>query len=352
MKNNDKIKVLMVGPDLSVKGGMTSVVNGYYECGLDKKVDLKFIGSVNDKNAICKIIKMISGFCKYLLNVNKYDIVHIHMSYRLSVYRKCLYLRIAKFFGKKVILHAHGSEFKIFYDEECNNKQKRYIAKCFNMSDKIIVLSEEWYEYFKKIVSEDKLVVIYNSISIPKDFKKNIDNKNILFLGKIGDRKGVYDLIDVIEKLSKEYKTIKLFIGGNGEVEKLISIIKERKLEETIQYIGWTTGNKKNKYLKDCSYYILPSYNEGMPMSVLEGMSYKNITLSTYVGGIPKVISNYENGLLFNPGDKEKMYEYFKELFSNKKLRKKLSDNARITTEEKFNIEKVINELMILYKNV
>ena len=301
---NKKIKILMLGPARDVKGGMTSVVDSYYDYGLDKEVELKYIETVNDKNSFSKILKIVKGFTIFILCIKKYDIVHIHMASRRSTFRKGKYVRIAKRKGKKVITHIHGAEYKKFYNE-CNNKEKEYVRKTLELSDKLVVLSEEWKEYFSNLVKKEKICVIYNSIAIPNDFEKNTDTKNILFLGRFGKRKGIYDLIDVIEKICKEYPETKLFAAGDGEIENVRTIIKERHLENNIIILGWITGEEKEKYLKECCYYILPSYNEGMPMSLIEGMAYKNIPISTNTGGIPKVISNNQNGILIDAGDKE-----------------------------------------------
>ena len=348
-KNNEQVvKVLMIGPARSVKGGMTTVVDNYYEYGLDKLVDLKYIETCNDSNKVSKLIKEIKGMREFKKEIDNFDIVHIHMASRRSTFRKGKYVRIAKSKNKKVILHIHGAEYKLFYNE-CDEKQKEYVKETLALSDKVIVLSEEWKDYFKNLVDEEKIVVIYNSIVIPENFEKNLDTNKLLFLGRIGQRKGIYDLIEVIEALKEIYPDIKLFVGGDGEVEKLKEIINEKKLEQNIEYIGWISGKKKEDLLKECSFYILPSYNEGMPMSLLEGMAYKNVVISTRVGGIPKVIENNKNGILINPGDKEKLQQELTRLLGNKKLRLSLSKEARNTIESKFNIENNIRTLVALY---
>lgn len=196
------------------------------------------------------------------------------------------------------------------------------------------------------------MIVVYNSIVVPKDFNKNINTNSILFLGRIGNRKGIYDLIEVIERIIPKYPNIKLYVGGDGEVEKLNRIISERKLKKNIEYIGWVSGEKKEQFLKNVSFFILPSYNEGMPMSVLEGMAYKNITISTNVGGIPKVIKNEENGIIIEPGDKARMEMYILRLLENEELREKLSKEARKTITENFNIEVIIKKLEEIYMYV
>ena len=288
------MKILMLGPARTVKGGMTSVVDNYFNYGLNQKVDLKYIETINDKNKFLYFLKEIKGKIEFLTNVKKYDIIHIHMASRRSTFRKGKYVRIAKKFNKKVILHIHGAEYKIFFNE-CNEKQKKYVIKTLNLADKIIVLSEEWKEYFSKLVNPQKIVVIYNSIVLPEDLKKDLETQNLLFLGRFGKRKGIYDLIEVVSKLIVNYPNLKLYAGGDGEIEKVEAMIKNKNMEKNVQLLGWVTGREKERILKEASFYVLPSYNEGMPMSLIEGMAYKNVCISTDVGGIPKVINNNVN---------------------------------------------------------
>ena len=345
------MRVLMIGPARSVKGGMTTVVDNYYKCGLDKKVDLKYIETINDHNILSKFFKELIGVFEFRLNIKKYDIVHVHMASRRSTFRKAKYIRLAKKNGKKIIIHIHGAEYKKFF-EECSSKQREYIKNTLNMSDKVIVLSEEWKDYFKKIIDESKIIVIYNAIILPNDFDKDVNTKKILFLGRLGKRKGIYDLLDVMSEIVKNDANVKLYIGGDGEVEQVKNVIVSDGLQNNVKYVGWISGKQKEELLKNCSIYILPSYNEGMPMSVLEAMAYKNVTISTNVGGIPKVICNEQNGIIINPGDKKTLNNYINKILIDEDFRKKLSLNARSTIEQKFNMEKNLEKILEIYENV
>lgn len=348
----EKLKILMLGPARNVKGGMTAVVDNYFDYGLDKEVDLKYIETKNDKNIIRKLVKMFIGYFEYIINLKKYDIIHIHMSSRKSTIRKGIYLKTAKRYNKQAILHIHGGEYKIFYENECNERQKKRVREILNLADKIIVLSEEWKNFFKGLVEEEKIEVIYNSIVIPKDFEKNLNTQKILFLGRIGPKKGIYDLLDVIEELIKKYPKLMLYVGGDGETDNIKRIIAERNIENNVKFLNWVKGEEKEKLLRECSFYILPSYNEGMPISVIEAMAYKNVTISTEVGGIPSLIKNMENGILVKPGDKEALYKNLELLLEDDKLRKKLSDAARIRAEKDFNINSNMKKILDLYNNL
>lgn len=350
----DKLNVLMLGPARNVKGGMTSVVDSYYDYGLDKKVNLKYIETINDKNKISKFISEVKGYIEFEKYIDKYDIVHIHMASRRSTFRKGKYVKIAKNKGKKVIIHLHGAEFKVFINE-CNFKQRQYVEKILNLADKIVVLSEEWKEYMETLIRDkDKIIIIHNAIIIPKDFNKNLDTQKILFLGRIGKRKGIYDLIDVFKNIIYKYPNAHLYVGGDGEVENFKKIIRDNKLMDNVSYIGWTSGKEKEKYLKECSFFCLPSYNEGMPMALIEGMAYKNIAISTNVGGIPRLIEDGVNGFCIEPGDKERLQQILEKLLNkdNADKREQISINARKTIKNKFDIKKNIENLLKIYNEM
>ena len=332
-------KVLMLGPARNVKGGMTTVIDNYYNAGLNKIVELKYIETCNDsRNRALKFLKEIEGKINFYKEIDKYDVVHIHMASRRSTFRKAKYAHIAKKKGKKVILHIHGGEYKIFYNE-CNEKQKEYIKETFNLADKIIVLSESWKQYFKSLVNEEKIVVISNAIKIPNDFEKDFNRNELLFLGRIYEQKGIYDLLEAFSKLKNEFSDIRLSICGDGELDKINKFIVENNLTSNIKCYGWVSGKEKEKLLTKSSIFLLPSYNEGMPMSILEAMAYKNIVITTNVGGI-----------MIAPGNKEQLYIKIKDIIKDKNKKEKISENARRLIENKFDINKVIKKLIDIYR--
>lgn len=346
------LKVLMLGVSRTAKGGISSVVNNYYKAKLDKKIKLKYIETVNDKNIFLKSVSIIKGYLLFIFSVFKYDIIHMHMASRNSTFRKNFYLKISKFLHKKVIIHLHGGEFKIFYLNECNKYKQNKIKKLFKFADKVIVLSEEWKIFLSSFVDENKIVILNNSVLLPRNFTKNLKNKKILFLGDIGNRKGIFDLIYVFNDLLKIDRDFELYIGGNGDINKMSNLINELNLNKHVHYLGWIDNNKKKRYLKDCTYYILPSYNENLPISILESMSYKCISISTNVGGIPSLIKNNINGFIIEPGSKEELLNLIINIKDNFLLKKKVSKNAYNTIKNNYVLKKNINDLINIYNDV
>lgn len=345
------MKVLMLGPGRQDKGGIATVVNQYYDVNIDRKVDLKYISTMHDGNKCKKAITALYALCDYVKEIDKYDIVHVHMSARNSFYRKKIFIEIAKKKNKIIIIHVHGSEFDVFYNQECNEKQKEQIKKIFAMADMVVVLSAEWKDFFKTICDENKIKILHNAVVVPEYKKKSISNHNILFLGRLGKRKGIYDLLEIMPNVIDKIPDVHLYYGGDGEIEEVKERVKQLNLQNNCTYLGWIDGTEKNKMLEKCSVFILPSYHEGMPMAILEAMSYSSIVVSTYIGGIPQVIKNEINGYLFEAGDLIGLENSLLKAF-DENGKEEIAYNAYKTMKEEFDVENNIEILCEWYQQL
>lgn len=299
------VKVLVIGPSpTKSKGGMSTVIEEIKE---DKKLNQKFkidiYESYIDGNKLRVLLFSIISFLRFYFTKRNYDIYHIHVASYGSTFRKGLYVRTAKKWGKKVILHIHGSEYMIFY-EKSNKKDK--IRLILNTADKVIALSDGWKRKFDETFGLTNCVVLENGIDMER-LKPAITScyehpHTFVSLGRLGERKGTYDLIDAIYHVKNQIPDIKCYLAGDGEIEKYKKIIKEKKLEDNIIVVGWADFDKKIELLKKSNVVVLPSYNEGLPMAILEGMACGKAIISTIVGAIPEVVKE-ENGILIQPGD-------------------------------------------------
>ncbi|MCM0647415.1 glycosyltransferase family 4 protein [Clostridium swellfunianum] len=347
------MKVLMIGPHRKLKGGVSTVVNNYFKAGLQEKINLKYIPTSIEGS----MLKNIFFFMFALINITCYlafkkiDVAHIHMASRGSFYRKSLIVLICSVFRKQIVIHLHGAEFDVFYHKESNASKRKYISYILNKADCIIALSEEWKEKIS-IYCNSKVEVVYNSVDIPKaNFYKN-GSRNLLFLGRIGKRKGVFDIIRALSEVKKLGYNFKLLVCGDGEVEQLKNLTKEYNMQQDVIIHGWISGDSKDELLKNIGINLLPSYNEGMPMSVLEAMSYGIPTIASNVGGIPKIIEHGINGYVIEPGDIELLKKYIILLLGDQDLREELSRKSYNTVKGKFDIEVQLDKLLKIYKSL
>jgi glycosyltransferase involved in cell wall biosynthesis len=348
------MKVLMIGPSRKGNGGMATVVNNYFNSKILKDIDLVFMSSTIDGHIIIRLLYNFVALSRIFLTLifdRAIHIVHVHMSHRGSFYRKALIISLAKLMKKKVIIHLHSSQFDIFYERECSDKAKKYVEKIFQKADYVVVLSEEWKE---KIDSWFKCnsTVLYNAIFINEKNEYKNNSNNITLLGRLNERKGLYDLIQVVEPICKKFPEIKFALAGDGDLGKLRSAIEELRISDNVKILGWIGDKERDLLLRDTLVYVLPSYNEGMPMSILEAMSYGVPVLASNVGGIPKVIVDGNNGYMINPGDIKALEDKLCDLLGNSELREKFSEASYKTVKETFDIEAHVNKLLSLYNSL
>lgn len=312
--------ILTIGIDYRVvRGGVAAVENVYstFYQPFNHVTTTVTNGQVKKLLVLCKAIMQ---FLYWMLFHPEIKIVHVQGSVGASFWRKAIFIYIAKFFHKKVVWHMHAGRFAVFY------QQHRYaVRKVVNKSDVIIALSEYWKEYFKNEFPTKRVEIIKNVISAPRVHKQQTGYFTLLFLGLLGKNKGIYDLLECIRDHKVEFQgKLKLYIGGNGEIEHVKQLIKVYGIADITIFEGWVSGDKKIELLNKSDAYILPSYKEGLPISILEAMSYGMPIISTPVGGIPEIVSNGENGYLVEPGNKEDIYKAIISLLNDSDLRNRM----------------------------
>ena len=355
MKENKNI--LMLGSDLSVKGGIVSVIKNYVEYSNWGNYNLKFIPTHKEGNKIYKILYFIIALIKILFYVtkNNYHIIHIHVSERGSIKRKRIIINMVKKISpsSKIVLHHHGAEFDKYYDNLSPSK-KNAINNMLNKVDVNIVLSNRLISMITSKEPNAKVEVLYNAVKTYKNNKYNNNGNNILFLGRLGTRKGTYDFLEVVKELKEIFikKKIKVNLCGDGEIDKVKEYIKNNNLEKVTNHIGWIKPTEKEKIFSRTIINVLPSYNEGLPMTILETMAYGIPNISTNIASIPEVIFNDNNGFIIEPGNKSELKEKMMVLINDEEKRKKFSIKSKETIDEKFSLEKHITKLIEIYESL
>lgn len=339
--------VLTIGIDYRVVHGGVAAVENVYSTFYKP---FNHVTTVVNNGKVWKLLtffRALFNFTGWMLLHKEIRIVHVHGSSGASFWRKRIFIYIAKLFNKKVVLHMHGGRFGDF-SKEHRNTVKKTLDKC----DAIIALSEYWKKFFQFEFNCKKVEIIKNVITAPSIMPKDHKVFTLLFLGLISRNKGIYDLLDVIEEHKNEFIGNLIFkVGGNGDVNNLIQLITKKGISDIVSYEGWVSGDKKTELLNESDVYVLPSYKEGLPISILEAMSYSLPVISTCVGGIPEIILNGENGYLINPGDKEALYDAINKLKSSEKLRIRMGNLSKPIVNEHMP-QCVENQLKELYESL
>jgi glycosyltransferase involved in cell wall biosynthesis len=349
-----KKKVLVVGSSLEDKGGIVTVMDNISRSINNEKFQLDWVETYITGSKLKRVMIFLKGLMLFIYKMffQRPNLVHIHMSYNGSFYRKSIFVLICKMIKLPVIVHVHGSTFKDFY-KKLNSFQVKYCHYILNNTDQIIVLSIQWKDFFSSFVDPNKIFVLYNGVQ-QSGFKKT-DKNNVpvcLFLGRLGERKGIYDLLKAIKHLKDKGVKAEFWLAGDGEVEKVNNLIKDYGIEKSTRTLGWINGLEKKELLQKADVLALPSYNEGLPMAILEAMDYGLAIISTPVGGIPEVIKADENGYLVNVGNTTELAEALAKVIEDDDLRALMGINNKKKIEKQFNLNVLIKDLEMLYNKI
>lgn len=335
-----KIRVLMCSSDRKEKGGMNSVIDQLMDHDWGDDFQFAYLATHVTGSLVKKTLFFSNAYrkLKNLIKQNAFDIIHIHMSYKGSFYRKYYVTKLSKKYSKKVIIHLHGSEFKDFYN--CgDSKRKKQIRELFSIADASIVLGEDWKNFILSIVPKANVIVINNAVPLPDiETKKIGKTRTFLFLGALIQRKGVVDLLNAVKQMkNQDVSNFRLLIAGvGGEEERLKEYVKANELQSYVRFLGWITKEQKPELLKKADVLVLPSYNEGLPIAILEAMSYGLPIISANVGSIAEAVKENENGFLIEPGDVDALTCAMIKLTNDLELWEKKSSMSREICEKKF----------------
>lgn len=287
------------------RGGIAQVLSNYDNYIFD---DMNFLANSCDGTRITKFIFLVYAFLHYSLKLalcRSIKIVHIHTSSYFSYKRSSYFARIAKFFNKKVIMHVHSGKFSQYYAE-----YPAFVENGLKYCDKVIALTPTWKEFFSSIIDADKIEVVPNPVPMPSHIERKFNGKlRFLFMGFVSRDKGAMDLLEmVVSHKGRLSKKTQFTLCGNDIDCNVGKYIRENHLGDLVVYRGWVKGEDKQKMFDSHDVLVLPSYAEGLPMTIIEAMANGMPVIASNVGGIPDIVKERINGLLITSGNKNELF--------------------------------------------
>ncbi len=298
-------KVLTVGPDIHGSGGLCALMRVYARVS-DRFHMLPF-SSRNGRIAgflteMSTLLRM--PFCR----LAGYNVLHVHATSDSFFFRASRALRWGQKLGFRTIVHCHNDDFADFL-APLDKKHARAISR----ASAVLVLSDSWITYFSKTLGCRRVVVIPNLVPDVRIVRNRAKRRpeeplRLLYMGKLTQQKGVYDLVRALEPLAAKYQSyLQLAIAGSGESDQVIALIDELKLDRIVTFEGWVDEKEKDRLMRLSDVLILPSYREGMPVGILEAGIYGMACIATSVGAMPDVVDDGVNGFLVDPGEPDQL---------------------------------------------
>ncbi|MBS5858106.1 MAG: glycosyltransferase family 4 protein [Clostridia bacterium] len=226
------------------------------------------------------------------------------------------------------------------------------IKKVYSKKISYIITPSEFYR--QKLIDDgidkEKIETIYNSIDLQKYDLKAEDEGYALYFGRLSKEKGILNLIEAFSKIQNK----KLYIAGDGpEKNKIIEIIENNNLQKNIKLLGYLNQEEIKEYIRKCSFVVVPSiWYENCPYSILETLAIGKPVIGADIGGIPELVKNKENGLIFKYDDVSDLENKMKILFEDNDLVKKLGDNAKKSAKELYGKDEYYKKIIKIYENI
>ncbi len=351
----------MTGPMPPAIGGMATVLKDLQNSSLSEQVQLECFNTFKTTPEGRSLFAAVSSkltlwlrWTRLLLGKQK-TIVHIHTCSGFTFFLDSVLVCLAKCLSKPVVLHIHGARFDQFLNE-LNPALFKYAQWLMARCHHIIVLSEWWRQTLQQKLGDLPFCIVENGVPIPDLSEVKQKNKKervqILFLGNLCERKGVWDLILAMQNVESACLN---FVGGEedaGIFLKLEQQIKENNLTDKIKLLGPQFGDAKIAFLQKADIFVLPSYAEGLPISLLEAMAYALPVIVTPVGGIPVAVTDQQEGIIVNAGQVEELTNALNRLISDRGLADKMGTAARKRCEQNFGVEVAVDKLLNIYSRL
>lgn len=321
----------------------TQKVKKYY-----KGVRLKYVFTIDYRGWAAMTS---SVFAAIRATFGKYDVVHFHAE------GPCAMLWLPKLFGKKCIVTIHGLDHK---RKKWGKFSSAYIMLgekvAVKYADEIIVLTESIKKYFLDTYNR-KTQVIPNGVNKPairkadeikEKFKLEKDSY-ILFVGRLTPEKGLEYLIQAYKKLDVEKKLV--IAGGTSDTEQYVIKLKNMSLcNSNIIFTGFVEGTVLEELYSNAYIFVQPSDLEGMPLGLMEAMSYGNCCL---VSDIPECLEVIEkNGMSFKKGNIEDLEYKLNKLCNSKGLVEKFKESSSEYICSKYSWDDVAKKTLKLYQKI
>ncbi|HET7717479.1 MAG TPA: glycosyltransferase family 4 protein [Bauldia sp.] len=279
------------------------------------------------------------------------DLLHVHLSVRGSTYRKLILAALARRMRLPYVVHIHGSRFDTFWIE-AGPRLARAIDRLLVSSAAVIVLGDYWATFVAEHAPKaaSRIVVLPNATAMSSARRRRGNDKvHIVFLGALGERKGTPQLIAALGNMA-DRPDWTATIAGNGAVEDSREAVARLGIADRVAIPGWLDPDAVRGLIEGADVFVLPSFAENLPMSVLEAMACGTAVVATPVGAIPDVIVDGSNGLLVPPGDVDALTKAIRKLLDDPDLRQRLGEAALETHRERYNIEGYVVRLAAIWR--
>ncbi len=295
-------------------------------------------------------------------------IVHYHTSRGLALVKDMVLVGWSRFvLRRKIILHLRSSDpvsILMSKSPRWQRFQLRVLRRC---CDRLVFLSENVVDAFATRIGPIHSEAFRAQCTVLPNFtlhrvsQKRHDglgrSVHLFYIGNVGREKGIHDLIIATSRLKGTTGLcFRVFLAGpfdNEQEEHIMrQAVKDHGLEREIVFLGSVHGERKEAAFLQADIFVLPSYSEGIPQSMLEAMAYGLPVVVSRIGGIPEVVRDGQEGIIVRPGDIPGLCSALAQLIVSVDCRHAMGMAARRRVAQEYTVETYMERLQVLYDSL
>lgn len=327
------------------------------ENNINKNVKIKYLynGEPNKKEFM-QCLKKRKVFKVLKEGVKALSILRKKKKFIINELKKCDSFAIVSTrmeFSTLLSKYGKNNAIKIAQEHHHHNNNKKYIktlSKKYYNIDYLFALTEGLKQDYMKFLEKNKhtkVIVVPNMLASFPDKKSDLKKHNLITVSRLDYGKRNNELIDIVSKMDNDWR---LFIIGDGEeYNNLLLQIEKLNLKDKVILTGYKSKKEIEEFMLESSIFLMASVTEGLPMVLLEAMSY-GIPCIAYRtdSGVPDIIYNNKNGYVIENRNEIDYIDSLKKLINNEDLRKKMGNESLITSKKylPYEIIKIWNKVL------
>lgn len=356
--------VLVLGPRLGALSGVSSHLNTLLTSPLAAEFALVHfqVGSEGrTEGRIDRLVRLLVSPLALAIAIRARGASIVHLNTSLNVrafWRDLAYLIVAKICGTRVLYQVHGGALPQEFFQG-SRVLTALLRAMFKLADAIVVLAQVELQAYRRFVPAKQVVAVPNAIDCapyatftraPPDARSPM---RIAYVGRLAKEKGLYELLQGLKCASSHGAKHRLTIAGSGpEADRLKQFADVLGLAGDVAFIGPVFGEDKVKLLASADVFVLPSYSEGLPYALLEGMAAGAPVVTTRVGAIPDVVVDGVHGLLVPPRNAAAIARAIAKLESDRDRLARMSGACRTRIAGAYSVERLAREFCRLYRDL
>ncbi len=331
----EKLSIVIVGAKSTGNtpiqyGGVLTLSNGVVDYAQKVDIEVDIVNALRDGFELIPLHqRMASGFSRIieltrLLHAKRRVGVVVFSGAGWSFYERVMLCAIGRFFSVPTILFIVDGWF--FSVKKKSTFTRWLISFMLKVPDKLAASGSNWVTLFHELDVEDKhIVTVHYWLSSVETSNRHLKCRHLAdnlvvkfcFVGWMIKEKGIYEIIEALEILLPKYQIFFTFVGGGTLVEEIREIIINRGWERNVSALGWLSQQDRDEVIANSDVFVLPSYAEGFPMSLIEAMTVGLPAIVTDVGAVADSLHDKINGILIPPRDAQALANAMEFYFTN-----------------------------------